>query len=649
MLRIPAALALGLGLSLATAPLSAQSVQWTTLGFGTAGQTGLPLLTGTNLQYGRPLVLTLTNARPASPAFFVVGLSAGNTPVFGSTFVPSNDASLFVPVGTGGTARLRLVIPDLCPAVPLTLYAQCLIVDAANPTGAALSNAIRATIRDNVPSDFNGDGYSDLAIGVAGEDVNSNVDAGAVNVAYGGPTGITNAGAELIREGEMLNGSALLGTAEADDAFGSAIATGDFDGDGYDDLAIGAYGEDTPNGSVLDSGKVHIVYGSAVGLQGGQPVGREDQVFRMGAGLPGPAQAFSYLGKSLCAGDFNGDGFDDLAVGAPFYDETLFNDGVVFVLFGSATGLVSSGNLKITEPLNPESDDRFGWELEAGDWNGDGFCDIAVGRPYEDLGTAQDTGAVSVLYMGPTGVVSTRDIHMNTAISGVPIEGTATAFDLYGFALANGDFNGDGTDDLAIGIPYYDIDLPSLISAAGGVNVLHGAVDFGLVATGNQLWTQDSTGVQDSAALGDTFGYALTAGDFDYDGFCDLAIGVPGENFGGVNDTGAVNVLYGSGAGITATLDQLWQQNSLGVNSNGADDAFGFALWCGRIDGDCGFDLVFGIPGETVNGNDAGAVEVFYWFNSPTAEWSQAPLSGAPQNGDRFGGALAGSPDQEPW
>ncbi len=120
------------------------------------------------------------------------------------------------------------------------------------------------------------------------------------------------------------------------------------------------------------------------------------------------------------------------------------------------------------------------------------------------------------------------------------------------------DYNGDGKDDLAIGVVGEDI---GALVDAGAVNVLYGS-GAGLTATGDQLWHQDSPGVLGGAEGGDSFGDALACGDFNGDGFDDLAIGVPLEDIGAIGNAGAVNVLYGSVAGLTASGDQLWHQDS---------------------------------------------------------------------------------------
>ncbi len=204
------------------------------------------------------------------------------------------------------------------------------------------------------------------------------------------------------------------------------------------------------------------------------------------------------------------------------------------------------------------------------------------------------------------------------------------------------DYNNDGLDDLAIGVPGEDI---GAIKDAGAVNVLYGS-GSGQTATGDQLWHQNTPGVLGGAEAGDVFGDNVTCGDFDGDGFDDLAVGVPGEDIGAVVDGGAVNVFYGSASGLTASGDQLWHQNVPGVLGGAeAGDLFGSSLASGDYDGNGRDDLAVGAPGEDVGALvDAGAVNVLYGSGSRlTASgdqlWHQdsAGILGGAEAGDMFG------------
>ena len=148
--------------------------------------------------------------------------------------------------------------------------------------------------------------------------------------------------------------------------------------------------------------------------------------------------------------------------------------------------------------------------------------------------------------------------------------------DLFGAALTAGDFNGDGYADLAIGVPGEDI-VNNSEDDGGAVNVIYGSAN-GLIAAGNQLWDQGSTSIAGAPEAGDRFGRALTAGDYNGDGYADLAIGVPFEDIdnNSEDDGGAVNVIYGSSNGLTAAGNQIWDQGTPSVlGAAEAGDVFG--------------------------------------------------------------------------
>ncbi|MBI1885799.1 MAG: FG-GAP repeat protein [Chloroflexi bacterium] len=267
--------------------------------------------------------------------------------------------------------------------------------------------------------------------------------------------------------------------------------------------------------------------------------------------LPNPSQ-------SLAICDFNGDGFDDLAIGSPHKGIGFVQDaGAVDVLYGSAAGLTPTDDQIWHQNTNgvegrSEPGDLFGSALACGDFNGDSVDDLAIGAQREDIGPINDAGVVNVLYGSAAGLTATNDQiwHQNT--NGV--EGRSEPGDLFAAALASGDFNGDSVDDLAIGAPREDI---GSIQDAGAVNVLYGSPS-GLTATNDQLWHQDTNGVQGRAEPTDLFGSALACGDFNGDSVDDLAIGAPREDIGSIQDAGAVNVLYGSPSGPTAANNQIW-------------------------------------------------------------------------------------------
>jgi hypothetical protein len=195
------------------------------------------------------------------------------------------------------------------------------------------------------------------------------------------------------------------------------------------------------------------------------------------------------------------------------------------------------------------------------------------------------------------------------------------------------------------------------VTNAGGVEVIYGS-SSGLSATSpraDQFWTQDATDVEDIAEQGDSFGSSLTAGDFNNDGRDDLAIGVSGESLGTITGAGAVEVIYGSSGGLSATsprADQFWAQgNSKVENSPEQSDNFGTSLSSGDFNKDGRSDLAIGV-GEGINSiEDAGAVEVIYGSSSglsttlplPDQLWTQdsPDINDHADPNDNFGSALA--------
>lgn len=196
---------------------------------------------------------------------------------------------------------------------------------------------------------------------------------------------------------------------------------------------------------------------------------------------------------------------------------------------------------------SPEEPDAFGHALSASDFNGDGFSDLAIGVPHEKIGTSHSgeaAGAVNILYGSEDGLIgdATEPVWNQNSPA---IAGSSEYGDNFGRSLASGDFNGDGRGDLAVGVPFEQIGDSSSGELAGAVNVLYGS-QGGIRADANEpIWNQNTTGIAGVSEYGDNFGHALAAGDFNRDGFDDLAIGVPSEDIVSKRNAGAVNVLLG--------------------------------------------------------------------------------------------------------
>lgn len=286
---------------------------------------------------------------------------------------------------------------------------------AVSPTNQAESHFGSAVA---TAGDTNGDGFSDVVVGAPTYDGTSGSNAGAAFLYLGSATGLGTA-ADWTAEGLL------------DDSWfgGSVGSAGDTNGDGFSDVVVGSHEFD---GSLTDAGRADVFFGSATG--------------------PGVSPDWSVLGDQTgaslgwsvaTAGDVDGDGYSDVVIGAPYYDDGHSNEGRTYLYLGSTSGPNAAPN------WTAESDQTgalFGAAVgPAGDVDGDGYSDLLVGAYYYDGIAGIESGRAYLFPGTASGLQSTPSWTVESSQSGA----------ILGFSVATaGDVNGDGWADFVVGAPH---------------------------------------------------------------------------------------------------------------------------------------------------------------------------------------------------
>ena len=450
--------------------------------------------------------------------------------------------------------------------------------------------------------DFNGDNIDDLLVG----------DVGRVYVIFGA----TALGGTI--DLATSNPNLTVVAAEAGDNLGPLVASGDFNGDGIDDLLLGANLADGPGNTKDQAGEVYVIFG-ATALGGTINLATTSPDLTV-VGADSVATGTDAQGDRCCrvaSGDVNGDGIDDLLLGtetAEGIGNTKRNAGEAYVIFGS-TALGGTIDLATTGPDLRVVGSNFNAQLIAvasGDVNGDGTDDFILGSRSAPGGSVLGPGEAYVIFGSTTlgGVIDLAATSADLTVVGSEND------DLLGVAVASGDFNGDGIDDLLVSASH--------AAAAGNAKPLAGEayVIFGSTTLSGtiDLATTNAGFTVLGADADDRLG-GVASGDFNGDGIDDLLVGAFFADAAGNTKTkaGEAYVILGSTT-LGGTIDLAATSPDLTVLGAGANDqlARGVRLTSGDLNGDGVDDVVLGAPLSNVSHSRTNAGEAYVIFGVQT-------------------------------
>jgi len=406
------------------------------------------------------------------------------------------------------------------------------------------------------------------------------------------------------------NGFQINGIAAGDESGISVSSAGDVNGDGIGDLIVGAV-DASPNGE-SGAGESYVVFGSTAGFASQFDLSELDGTngFRINGIEGGDESGYSVS----AAGDINGDGIDDVMVGAQNAEANGYNRaGQTYIVFGSTAGFAAEIDASALDGTNGfQIDGIVGGDLAgisvsaAGDVNGDGIDDIVIGAERADVGAETAAGQSYVVFGSTAGFPASFDLSGLDGSNGFQINGIDEQ-DRSGLPVsAAGDVNGDGIGDVLIGAPDAD---PNGRSGAGESYVVFGST----AGFASQIDLSDLDGTNGFRINGidtndDSGDSVSAAGDVNGDGIGDIIIGADNADPNGQNLAGESYVVFGSTAGFASQLNlsELDCSNGFAILGSRVNDISGDAVsFAGDVNGDGIGDIIVGADVADPNGLNA--------------------------------------------